>query len=165
MAYITAIFDRDAADIVTRTSKAFFNITDWNRIEDNAFWVRDELSDSFGVVVIFGGVASDPTISFIPDVDNFNRLLEDIEQLRQVAESVMPALTTTSGFSAVAYDWVAGVSQNAPDYADVNHWEEVIDIIHNLITTYSALIFRYPRTGIATSGAEDGLIRQNMFRG
>lgn len=162
MPYTAAIFDRTQTDIDTRTSKAFLNIADWDRIEDNAVYVRGELVDLFGVMVIFTGTTSAPAITSIPDVDDFNRLLENIEQLRQAAEDVMPALTTTTGFSAVAHDWVAGVSQDAPNYTDANHWEEVIDIIYQTLTEYTSLSPRCARTGIANAGAE--LNFNNRFR-
>lgn len=158
MPYVAAIFDRTQTDIDTRTSKAFFNVATWDRIEDNSVWVHDELVSAFGVVVVFTGTTSAPAITSIPDVDDFNRLLENIEQLRQAALSVMPALTA----SAVTHDWVAGVSQNAPDYTDVNHWEEVIDIIHQTYLSYINLVLRYPRTGIAMSNS--GMTWNNRFR-
>lgn len=158
MPYTAAIFDRTQTDIDTRTSKAFFNVATWDRIEDNAVFVRGELIDFFGIMIIFTGTTSAPAITSIPDADDFNRLLENIEQLRQAALSVMPALTAT----AIAHDWVAGVSQDAPDYVDVNHWEEVLDIIYNTIQTYQAFLFRFPRTGIAIAGAD--LNRNNGWR-
>lgn len=163
MPYVTAVFDRTQTDIDTRTSKAFMNIADWDRIEDNAVFVRGELVTLFGITLVFTGTTSAPAITSIPDVDDFNRLLENIEKLRQAAESVMPALTTTSGFSAVAHDWIAGITQDAPDYVDVNQWEKVIDLIHNLMDVYDNLMFRRPRTGIAMSNS--GMTWNNKFRG
>lgn len=158
MPYTPGIFDRTQTDIDTRTNKAFFNVADWDRIEDNAIAVREVLVNQFGILVTFTGTTSAPAITSIPDVDDFNRLLENIEQLRQAALSVMPALTA----SAVTHDWVAGVAQDAPDYTDVNHWEEVIDIINNLLDIYVDLVFRYPRCGIAM--ANSGLTWNNRFR-
>lgn len=163
MPYVTAVFDRTQTDIDTRTSKAFLNIADWDRIEDNAVYVRGELVSTTGITIIFTSTTSAPAITSIPDVDDFNRLLENIEQLRQAAEDVMPALTTISGFSVVAHDWIAGVSQNAPDYTDVNHWEEVIDIIYQtFLDYYVAFDIRYPRCGIAMSNS--GTTWNNRFR-
>lgn len=162
MPYVTAVFDRTATDIATRTSKAFFNIADWDRIEDNAIEVRAQLIANYGIMIVFTGTASAPAITSIPDVDDFNRLLENIEQLRQAAESVLPVLSSVSGFSAVTHDWVAGPWEDSPDYTDVNHWEEVMDIINEAISFYFDFHLRFPRCGIASCGAE--LIRQNMFR-
>lgn len=159
MPYVTAVFDRTQTDIDTRTSKAFFNVATWDRIEDNAIFVRDALIGVFGGVVVFTGTTSAPSITSIPDVDDFNRLLENIEQLRQAALSVMPALT----ISAVTHDWAAGVSQNAPDYTDVNHWEEVIDIIYQTILIYTDGQLRFSRTGIATTNSN--MTWMNRFRG
>lgn len=163
MPYTTAIFDRTRTDITNRTSKAFFNVSTWDRIEDNAVFVRDELVFVFGPVIIFTGPTSAPTITSIPDVDDFNRLLENIEYLRQAALSVMPGLSSESGFAVIAHDWEAGASKDAPDYTDVNRWEKVIDLIHQTLLAYQDFIpGRQPRTGIASAGAD--LTRNNMFR-
>lgn len=162
MPYVTAVTDRTQTDIDTRTSKAFFNVADWDRIEDNAIFVKDELITYSGAVIIFTGIASAPAITSIPNVDDFNRLLENIEYLRQAAASVIPTLTDTAGFSAIAYDWEAGASKEAPDYTDVNQWERVIDLIHSQIAAETSLKFRYARTGIAM--ANSGLTWNNRFR-
>lgn len=162
MSYTTPIFDRTAADLIARNSKAFFNVADWDRIEDNVIAVRDELIFDFGISIVLTGTTSAPAITSIPDVDDFNRLLENLEQVRQAAESVLPTLTITNGFYEVAHDWVAGVAQNAPDYIDVNHWEEVISIIHTGVLNAEDFTFRFPRTGIAIAGAD--LNRNNGWR-
>lgn len=162
MPYVAAVVDRTQTDIDTRTSKAFFNVATWDRIEDNSIVAKDYLIEVFGPVIVFTGPTSAPTTTSIPDVDDFNRLLENIEYLRQAALSVMPGLSLVSGFSTVAHDWEAGANKDAPDYTDVNHWEQVIDIIFQTVTEYESLILRVPRTGIASAGAD--LTRNNMFR-
>lgn len=161
MPYITAVFDRSQTDIDTRTSKAFLNVADWDRIEDNSVTVRNELVGLYGVTLVFTGTTSAPAITSIPNVDDFNRLLENIEYLRQAAATVLP-LTGVPGFTVVFHDWVAGVTQDAPDFVDVNHWEQVIDIIYQAIINYEDFRFRFPRAGVASANA--GLTRNNMFR-
>lgn len=162
MPYVTAITDRTAADIAAKTSKAYFNVADWDRIEDNSIFVKDELITYAGVVLVFTGTTSAPTTSSFPDVNTFNQLLENIEYLRQAALSVIPNLAGESGFSAVFHDWVEGVQEVAPDYQDVNQWEKVMDLIHSRIGSYSSLRFRSARCGIAM--ANSGLLWNNRFR-
>lgn len=162
MPYVTAITDRTAADIAAKTSKAYFNVADWDRIEDNSIFVKDELITYAGVVIVFTGTTSAPTTSSFPDVGTFNRLLENIEYLRQAALSVIPTLAGQSGFNAVFFAWQAGARYDAPDYQDVNQWEKVIDLIHATIGTYTSLRFRKARCGIAA--ANSGLMWNNRFR-
>jgi hypothetical protein len=161
MAYVTAIFDRTATDIATQTSKAFFNVSDWTRIYGNALFVRNEVQTLFGVHIDFF-VLNAPTTTSFPNVIDFNELLASIEQLRLAALEVMPNLSSVAGFTVVTSSWIGGINERAPNYIDVNHWEQVIDMIHSKATEYSALWFRFARTGIAVSNA--GLTRNNLFR-
>lgn len=161
MPYISPVTDRTLEDILALNSKAYMNVADWDRIEDNSIFVRDELVTYSGIVIVFTGTTSAPTITTIPDVGTFNQLLENIEFLRQAALSVIPTLGTTPGFSVVAYDWVAGAS-DVFDFTDVNLWERVMDLIHSTIAAETSLRFRYARTGIAM--ANSGLTWNNRFR-
>lgn len=162
MPYVTAVTDRGASDIANRTSKAFFNVADWERIYDNTEYVRGEIVTLFGPVIVFSDTISDPTVISIPDVTIFNILTQRIEQLRQVALAVMPELATTPSYGAIKHDWEAGIDKNVPTYKHVNQWERIIDVIHTMIVTYTNYRVRFPRTGIATTGAEN--TRLNMFR-
>jgi hypothetical protein len=163
MPYVTAITDRAQTDIDTHTSKAYFNVADWDRIEDNSVFVKDELVTQYGPIVAFTGTTSAPAITTIPDVSLFNQLLGNIEYLRQAALSVLPMLASETGFTAIKFDWEAGADKQSPNYLHVNQWEKVIDIVHARLATYTALRFRYPRTGVAM--ANSGLTWNNRFRG
>jgi hypothetical protein len=161
MPYVASITDRTATDIATQTSKAFFNVSDWTRIYGNALFVRDEVQTLFGVHIDFF-VLNAPTTTSFPNVIDFNELLASIEQLRLKSLAVIPSLSGETGFTVVTSSWIGGINERAPNYIDVNHWEQVIDMIHTKVTEYSALWFRFARTGIAVANA--GLTRNNMFR-
>jgi len=150
MPYVTPIFDRTATDIANRTSKAFINVADWTRIYDNALFVNPIVGTALGLTIQFDTV-SVPTSTTIPTVTDVNKLTGNIERMRVVAEAI--------GTVEVKDDYIAGAGQIAPDYLNVNDWEETIDIIN---TAYSFTPVRFARTVVAECGA--GITRNNKWR-
>jgi hypothetical protein len=127
MKYVNPITDRDAADIVNRTAKAFLNILDWNRIYGNAEITNFLAEFLIGITITFDSVTA-PTITNFPAVADFNALLANVNRVR--AASNLPEIT---GLNELAADWIAGINQAAPDYLDVNEWEQVIEILRNTL--------------------------------
>jgi len=125
MAYVTAVTDRDAADIVARNSKAFWNVADWTRVYNNTLLVYS-LIEAHGSIFT-PTLLSSPVITTIPSVTDFNLFLANIENIR-AAVSGEPI----SGISiAIKTDWIAGPGQPAPKYSDANLWESTLDAIWN----------------------------------
>jgi hypothetical protein len=153
MSYVTPIFDRTLADITNKTSKAYFNVADWVRVNGNAEYIK-ELIESFLGISIQLDTVSTPTTATIPTVTDLNTLLANIEHLRTVSEVIQT--------TAIKHDWVAGIGEKAPDYLDVNKWEQTIDVICHVYSNYDDYALRFPRTGIAKSGV--GRTRNNKFR-
>jgi hypothetical protein len=186
MRYITPIYDRAESDIENRTSKAFFNVTDWARIHNNT-QVAQLLVEALLSIDITSNTVTPPTMTTIPTVTQLNEFLENIETLRLA--SALPEIT---GLVAIKYDWIAGRMAGTPDYLVVNDWERVLDIVYNAIARsveyaiycgvgavgqprfYQHRFRRYgwvqpsdtpsrhARAGVATCGT--GLTRNNSYR-
>lgn len=124
MSYITPVTNRTSTDIIAKNSKAYFNITDWQRIYDNTF-----LTKSLAEILLSSNISvstlTEPTITTIPTAANFNALLTNIETLRLAvaAESIVGAQTVINDA------WETGLFKPAPDWEDANLWESTIDAI------------------------------------
>jgi hypothetical protein len=123
MKHIPAIFDRTALDITNRTAKAFLNVSDWQRIYNNAQVANTLVSFLLSIDIVFDEVA-EPTITTIPTVTQLNTLLANIERIRLA--SGLPAIP---GLVEITSNWTAGSAADAPDYLDINAWEQVLSII------------------------------------
>lgn len=186
MKYREPITDRAASDLVARTDKAFFNVTDWERIYGNAEYVNGLIDLLMGINITFDTISA-PVMTSIPTVDDFNTLLTNINRLR-----VGAGFDGVSELSALKADWAAGASATSPTYLDVNAWEDMLKIILRLVgTLVDWLVFcgvsavgqprfyqhrfrnypfvqnavsptRKPRTNVAICG--NGLMRGNGFR-
>lgn len=186
MKYLEPITDRAALDIANRTAKAFFNASDWERIYGNAEYINVMIETLINVTTPFTTVTH-PTMNSIPTVTDFNTLLENLNLMR-----ISAGLASVTELAALKADWAAGANEDAPDYLDVNEWEEFIQIIMRLLgTIVSYQIYcgvgavgqprfyqhrwrvypfvqndpsptRKARCGIATCGA--GLKRNNKYR-
>ena len=129
MAYVTAITDRDQADIETGNSKAYFNVADWERIYGNTQDVNTEVFKDFAAFTSL----STPTTATIPTAANLNTLLANIEWMRLGIATNFPALVASEPlFVEIKDDWTAGQSNTAPTFLAVNSWEKVLDILHGL---------------------------------
>jgi len=124
MAYTTPVTDRTIADVKNKTSKAYFNVADWQRIYNNTLLTKS-LAEILLSSSISASTLTEPTITTIPTVVNFNALLTNIETLRLavVAESIVGAQTVINDA------WEAGLFRSAPDWQDANIWESTIDAI------------------------------------
>lgn len=152
MPYITGIFDRTQTDIDTRTSKAFLNVADWNRIYTNSsIVISDEVENQLGIAIQFD-VISAPTTTTIPTITDLNKLTGNIERARVLAEAI-------GAETEIKDDWLEGASQDAPDFVDVNLWEKTLDVMH---IAYTGNFARKGRTGVAECGV--GKTRNNQWR-
>jgi hypothetical protein len=122
MSYTTAITNRTATDITNRTSKAYFNVADWNRIYNNAQLVNALATIKLNQAILFTTL-SEPTISTIPSITNFNALLANIERVRLAMVGLIPSLIE------IKNDWIAGVNQSVFNYTHVNQWESALDSV------------------------------------
>jgi len=185
MPWIDAVYGRTQEDITNLTSKAFFNVVDWVRIENNTVYVRAVLNVLRSLNIEYN-VVSEPDISTIPSADDINQFVDNIEHLRIIA-----SLPVSSGIVVLKTDWLGVTSAPTVDFEVVNDWERNLQIIKNLtisISTY--LVFcgvasvgqsrlwqnrfrnmfilpsRYPvrRARMLGSPVGSGLVRQNKFR-
>lgn len=186
MRYTTPITDRTALDVTNKTAKAFFNVADWQRIYNNTQVTKALVDLLLSINITFNTVVT-PTILTIPTVTELNTLLANIERIR--IASNLPSIT---GLTEITSAWLAGSSVDAPDYLDVNEWEQVLDIVFAVIgysveyAVYCGVAavgqprfyqhrfrqytwvadavspVRRARTGIATSAS--GLTRNNSWR-
>jgi len=143
MKYKAPIVDRSLADIAARTSKAFFNARDWQRVYDNAK-ITNALVAYLTSVAIQFDIIADPTVYSIPTATELNALLANIERIRVSAG--FPAI---DGLVEIKDDWTAGSAATAPDYLDANDWERVIDI---LISTIGSLTEYVIYCGVSAAG-------------
>ena len=146
MSWVTPITDRGDLDIVNRTSKAYFNVADWNRIRDNNAVVMNLVNLMFGTSLTPDGI-SGPSTPTIPNAPYFNLMIHDIARA-----------CVASGFAtAPRYDWPDDGTA-APNYVDVNGWERALLDIYNRVHL-SADGFAY--CGVASVGMD--FVNQNGF--
>lgn len=127
MKIITPVYDRTPSDVVDKTQKGYFNISDWERVANNSKIVNDLVVFLTQTAIEFDAITP-PTISTIPSVDDLNILLANIERMRVSAG--FPAI---DGMVEIKDDWTAGSAADAPDYESANDWERVLDLILNTI--------------------------------
>jgi hypothetical protein len=151
MAWTSATTDRTKADIVARTTKAFFNAADYYRIKDNTAAVRAQILSLLGVAVAQNTL----TYAAFPYASTINTFVENIDRLRVVA-----ALPDATGILALNYNYQAGPGAIAPDYISVNAWENALYLIH----VYLPYIVDYQVScGVANAGQDR--FWQARFRG
>jgi hypothetical protein len=155
MAWVTPITDRVLSDVTSPTpgGKGYFNVADWERIDGNVDEIKAIL-DAADYLDIPLNILVTPDITTIPDVDDINDFIENIELLRQSA-----CLPIGLGLVALKYDYIGGANYEAPDYEDVNDWENNLLIMYESI----ALAIDYQvHCGVAAVG--QSRLWQNKFR-
>lgn len=185
MAWIDPIVNRSATDITNLTSKAFFNVIDWVRINGNTDHVRAMIEVLRGVNISYNDLP-DPSMTSIPTAEEINQFVENIERLHSY--SGIPA---SFGVAALKTDYVSGASGTSPDFEDVNDWEQNLAILKDFLVKSafyevfcgvaevgqirfwqnrfrvpfvkeSETPVRRPRCGVAVCGT--GAMRQNKYR-
>lgn len=183
MAWTEPVTDRTIQDVIDKTAKGYFNVSDWERIYNNVIYLNIITAFLVGRAIDFEALDT-PTITTVPDVSDINAFLQNIDDLRR--GSGLPAAL---GLVAVKHDWPGG-NAPAPDYNHANIWESVLFIIYgNVIPAAKFRVYcgvanvgqtrfyqhrwrppdlafptdvRRPRTGVAIAGAS--LTRNNAFR-
>ena len=123
--WLEPITDRTADDIVNRTAKAFLNVADWLRIRGNTLQAQAVVNILMGLNVQVSDLAS-PAITTWPSASEINDLIGDIDTLREAAH--LPAST---GLVELKHDYLAGAGAVAPDYTDVNDWEQDLLLVRD----------------------------------
>ena len=153
MGYLSPITDRTQADVINRTDKGFFNVSDWARIVNNIRIMHAEVKRIHGAAVPALSMMPEMIITSIPTAEDFRALVGNIERTRIAAKFL-----NTSG-QGLFYQFTAGGKSFG--FGEVNDWERMID---RLYRRYLELVTaRYERTGLARCGA--GLTNGNRFRG
>ena len=124
MSYTTPIIDRTQSDITAKNSKAFLNVTDWERIYENALETNNCIAAKTGTNVEFTEIGAISTAT-VPTKTMVNTLCGNIENMRVWEESIFGL-----GLAAVKHNWLEGYSQPAPSYTHVNQWENTVDKIY-----------------------------------
>ncbi|RUM43299.1 MAG: hypothetical protein DSY80_05850 [Desulfocapsa sp.] len=138
MAWITPITDRSAADIAAQNSKAFWNVADWVRVYNNAQETNAKLASEFGASITLDTLAT-PTTTTIQNITEMNVIPKNIELMRSwvVNNTVFyPAELDTE----IKDDYSAGQSETAPNYVNVNRWENHLYLMYNLTYDYTYII-------------------------
>lgn len=125
--WVAGITDRAASDITGRTAKAFFNVADWLRVYGNSEIANQLVNAYLALSVPFTALTA-PTITSFPTVTEINNLVENIDLLR--AAAYLPAAT---GILVLDYAYTEGPGGTAPDYTDVNAWENDLELIRTCL--------------------------------
>ena len=144
---IVTITDRTQADITARNAKAFFNVADWRRIDNNSQFVKALFDAQYGTTVD-RTATTEPAVGDFADVDDINALAGNIEALR-VAASFLPSAV---GLVEVKDDYDTGVGSVAPDYEAVNTWERTLSLIDEYV--FNAAEY-YAIYGVSWDGGSD----------
>jgi hypothetical protein len=129
MAWDSPIYDRSITDITTPTSKGFFNVADWVRINGNTEIVNTLINVLKSLSITFDTLTP-PTITTIPNIDDVNDFVDNIERIR--AASGVPLAT---GLVALKNDYTSGGI--APDYTTVNDWERDLKLLREYLVKYA----------------------------
>lgn len=127
MSYVTPVTDRSATDIANQTSKAFWNVADFERVYGNSLLVHSLIVIYAGATSLIFNQLAMPTITTIPTVADFNTFLANIERARQAFvddEAVIPGVTTE-----IKDDYTGGAQGTSPKFTDANLWESTLDAI------------------------------------
>lgn len=127
MAWISPITDRAQSDIANRTSKGFFNVADWARIDGNTAEVQAVIASLLGLTVNLDDVDA-PVITQFPTVTEINALIANIEAVRAGA-----CLPVGVGLTVLKTDWQPGSGAPAPNYETVNDWERNLLLLYTLL--------------------------------
>jgi hypothetical protein len=141
--WVTPITDRTLVDVTARAAKAFLNVADWERINGNTTFVKQQIFDLLGVDVTLTTLTPPTTTSF-PAVGDINHLVENIDLLRVAA--CLPAAT---GIVELEHNYLPGIAAAAPDYQAVNLWEKDLDLLHTLLPVAAGY---FVRCGVAATG-------------
>lgn len=136
MPYTTPIFDRAQSDINAGNAKAFLNVADWVRIYSNAILVNDLFDTEIGYYILWN-TTDIPTTSSIPSKTSVNVLTGNIERMRLWAAIYLSAYITDPLFVEIKDDWESGHMAAAPNFTHVNSWEKVLDVLYNLLSTWT----------------------------
>ena len=154
MAYTEPITNRTMTDIVNRTAKGHFNLSDWERITGNTTHAR-ELVEDIRSVVIREKLLPEQTVMSIPSAALINRMVENIIAVQERA-----GVASGSQYQLFAsYDSTVGTRK--PDYETVNAWERVLDLIVKYLEQLQ--IERFEIVGFARCGAD--LTQNSRFGG
>lgn len=153
MEYLSPVIDRTQADVINRTTKGFFNVSDWARIANNIRIMYAEVKRIHGASVPALSEMPEMIITSIPTAEDFRALVGNIERTRIAAKFL-----NTSG-QGLFYQFTAG--EKSFRFGEVNDWERMIDRIYRRYAPLTTA--RYERVGVASCGA--GMTRGNRFRG
>jgi hypothetical protein len=143
--WIDPITDRAQADIDARTPKAFINVIDWKRIDDNSTAVQEMIQTGLGATVTLTDLTP-PTITSFPTAPLINSLVENIDLLRKAA-----SLPAALGIVELEYDYQAGPAASVPNFVTVNAWENNLDLLHTYVPFVAGYMFR---SGVGEAGDE-----------
>ena len=85
-----------------------------------------------------------PTITHFPTAAEINQLVHNIETVRTGA-----GVPLEIGLSVLKTTWLPGNGAPAPDYTDVNAWEENLRLLHALLPVAAGYVVS---CGVAAAG-------------
>ena len=157
MKYFDPVYDRTLLDVRQRTSKGFFNASDWNRIVNNTRLLNSLVNVILSESVAFSDFPEANTETVLLSVD-INNEVDNVNALWSAIGSVAGVVPMRSNYGGI----------KSPNYKDINTLEKNIDTLTtNIIDGYSGWdtstgTGRFPRADNAICGT--GMTRQNGFR-
>ena len=142
--YMVPVYDRSQVDLNLLTDKAYFNISDWNRVLHNSRFVRNYVNTVLGTTVVWNH-PNYMTRSDIPPVVLLNTLLDNINSIIESS-----GLAGRTGMLLYA-DWWMGHTAPSPDYEDANLWEFNLDQVYTMVQRSST---HWIRCGVGTCGQD-----------
>lgn len=139
------IYDRTADDVINHTSKGFFNVVDWVRINGNAFYLEALANLLFDVNISLTEL-DEPAVTTIPSADDVNAFVANIEMLRTGAH-----IPLNGELVSLSTPYLTGQNVIAPDFNAVNNWESNLKLLKDFVIGTAIYMIK---CGIATAGQE-----------
>lgn len=149
-AWRPTITDRTQEDITNKTTKAYWNLADWERVTFNTNMVRARIATLGGLETPLHELAT-PTMSTYPRAQDINHLIDNIQRVR--AGAAVP-------LAPLRRDYESGLGAVVPDYTAANEWERVLEALRFAVP-HAARCF--VSCGVATAGQSRPW--QSQFRG
>lgn len=159
----TPVYDRTLSDVQNKTAKGYFNVEDWERVDDNVIELMTLVDSKLGTGVSSSYIAPSFSLSYFTSAQDINAMCGNIEAVRSFIVSKSPVIAaslSSAGVVEIKDDWVAGPHEPSANFRHANDWEKTIYIIYNALENTTTT--RKPRTGIAVCGAS--MTKNNMFR-
>ena len=136
------VFDRTQEDVDNKTSKGFFNVSDWNRVVNNLITLRDFLVTYFAKDAP-NDIRWKPQASAQIDYDSYKvdeSKYPTAAKMNAIAAAIMDLRMakdlTPYGYEELYQQYTAGKTGtgNRMDYKELNRWEQDLEIEERVLS-------------------------------